>query len=375
MIKKNKKKEKKQIDFTQTKQMAFKFMYIGKNYDGLVIQANTKNTIEEQIFTALKRCNYLDSNKSTEDLISNSNFSICGRTDKGVNSTGNVFSLSLRYNINYNYIKTLNNLLPNDIYILSNTIVDDSFDARFSCLYREYKYFFLKKNLNINLMKKACKLLEGVHNFKKFCKIDKSDESYESKNYERRIFEIDIFECENDFLFPFKIEGNFINNDYYKPYFCLIKGSAFLWHQVRCIMGILFLIGNELEDIDLINQMLNPNTDYNFLYPIADDSNLVLTDCIFEFVNLNSNESNEISSDLFFKLEKVYQDNLIQSVVNTHFFNVMFNTNLNFFQMLNDEKKGKKDIFNLINNNFRRKQKYTKMLQHKINRDKHKKNN
>jgi tRNA pseudouridine38/39 synthase len=224
-------------------------------------------------------------------------------------------------------------------------------------------------------MKQACKLLEGVHNFKKFCKIDKSDESYESKNYERRIFEIDIFECKNDFLFPFQIEGNFINNDYYKPYFCLIKGSAFLWHQVRCIMGILFLIGNELEDIDLINQMLNPNTDYNFLYPIADDSNLVLTDCVFEFVNLNSNDSNEISSDLFFKLEKVYQDNLIQSVVNTHFFNVMFNTNLNFFQMLNDEKKGKKDIFNLINNNFRRKQKYTKMLQHKINRDKHKKNN
>ena len=137
-------------------------------------------------------------------------------------------------------------------------------------------------------------------------------------------------------------------------------------------MGILFLIGNELEDIDLINQMLNPNTDYNFLYPIADDSNLVLTDCVFEFVNLNSNESKEISSDLFFKLEKVYQDNLIQSVVNTHFFNVIFNTNLNFFQMLNNEKKGKKEIFNVINNDFRRKKKYTKMLQHKTNRIKNK---
>ena len=363
-----KKAKRKEIDFSKSVQMAFKFMYLGKNYDGLVIQSSTKNTIEEKIFAALKRCNYLDNTKSTEELISNSNYSRCGRTDKGVNSTGNIFSLSIRYNPKYNYVKTLNNLLPNDIYILSNVIVDDSFDARFSCLYREYKYYFLQKNLNINKMKESCKLLEGIHDFKKFCKIDKSDESYESKNYERRIYEIDIIECSNEFLFPFQVNGNCINNNYYKPYYCLIKGSAFLWHQVRCIMSILFLIGNELEDVELINQMLNPNTNYNFLYPIADESNLILTDCVFEFVNFN-NDNNEVSSDLFFKLEKVYQDNLIQCVVNTHFFNVMFNSNLNFFQMINDENKGKKDIFELINSKFRRKKKYTKMLQHKTNRE------
>jgi hypothetical protein len=40
--------------------------------------------------------------------------------------------------------------------------------------------------------------------------------------------------------------------------------------------------------------------------------------------------------------------------------------------MLNNEKKGKKEIFNLINNDFRRKKKYTKMLQHKTNRIKNK---
>ena len=104
IINKEKKAKKKIIDFTKTIPMAFKFMYIGEKYDGLVIQSTTKNTIEEKIFFALKKANFLE-NKSTEELISSSNYSRCGRTDKGVSSTGNIFSLNIRYNENYNYTK------------------------------------------------------------------------------------------------------------------------------------------------------------------------------------------------------------------------------------------------------------------------------
>ena len=145
----NSKKDKKEIDYNNTEYMAFKFMYIGKNYDGLVIQSSTKNTIEEIIFNSLKKCKFLDPTKNNDELMSLSNFSRCGRTDKGVNSSGNVFALNLRYNPKYDYLKALNNLLPEDIFIISSCIVDDSFDARFSCLYREYKYYFIKKNMKI----------------------------------------------------------------------------------------------------------------------------------------------------------------------------------------------------------------------------------
>ena len=357
IINNEKKTKKKILDFTKTIPMAFKFMYIGEKYDGLVIQSTTKNTIEEKIFFALKKANFLE-NKSTEELISSSNYSRCGRTDKGVSSTGNIFSLNIRYNENYNYTKILNNLLPNDINILNNIIVDDSFDARFSCLYREYKYFFIKENLNIDIMKKACELLKGVHNFKKFCKIDKSDENWENKNYERRIYEIDIKKVDD-------INFNLFNNEeYYSCYYCIIKGSAFLWHQVRCIMSILFLIGNEQEEISIINEMLNVplNNNKEFFYNLADEKNLVLTDCVFEFYNFQSNNE-ENSCESYFKLEKLYKNNLINNMINLHSIKILINNNNVFFKEINFN-----NIFKKINNQ-RKIKKYTLMLNIKKNRN------
>ena len=358
-------RKEKEINYNQTKYIAFKFMYIGKNYDGLVIQSTTKNTIEEILFNALKRCKFLNPSKTNEELMLESNYSRCGRTDKGVNSSGNVFALNLRYEEKYDYIKTLNNILPNDIFILSSCIVDDSFDPRFSCLFREYKYYFLKKNMNIEKMKLASNLLCGYHNFKNFCKVDKSDEKWEEKNYERRIFEIRIEKLKNEnIIYPFDIKENIINNEYYQSYVCIIKGTAFLWHQVRCIMQILFLIGDELEEIDLINEMLNEKSNYEFRYGLADDSNLILSDCVFEFINFNNNESsikNNNNCELFVKLEKLYTQNLMQCIINTHFFNIIFKNN---FGNLNYE-----NIFKKVNES-RKKNKYTKLLQIKTNREK-----
>lgn len=63
----------------------------------------------------------------------------------------------------------------------------------------------------------------------------------------------------------------------------IIKGSAFLWHQVRCMMSILFLIGKGQEDENVITKLYDvdkikerPN------YDIADGKNLILSDCGFE---------------------------------------------------------------------------------------------
>ena len=72
--------------------------------------------------------------------------------------------------------------MPNDIRIYSYSEVDDSFDARFSCLYREYNYYFIKNNMDINKIKIGAEKLKGVHNFKNFCKIDKNEKH--DKNFE-----------------------------------------------------------------------------------------------------------------------------------------------------------------------------------------------
>lgn len=102
----------------------------------------------------------------------------CGRTDKGVSALGNVFSLYVRELKNINerggYCSIINNVLPSDIRMIKWAKVDVHFDARFSCIFREYKYFFCCKNMNIEAMNGACKKLIGTHDFRNFCKKDDS---------------------------------------------------------------------------------------------------------------------------------------------------------------------------------------------------------
>jgi tRNA pseudouridine38/39 synthase len=65
----------------------------------------------------------------------------------------------------------------------------------------------------------------------------------------------------------------------------MVHGSGFLWHQIRCIVAILFLIGQGKEEIDLVKSLLDiekyPSTPN---YQIASELPLVLFDCQFNGV-------------------------------------------------------------------------------------------
>lgn len=345
----NIKKNKSRLDFSITKNMAFKFMYNGKNYEGLVIQAHTTNTVEQNILNALQKANLIKD-------VESSNFARCGRTDAGVSSTGNVFSVTLRYKPEIDYVKIINNILPDDIIVTGSCEVDDSFDARFSCLFREYKYFFMKKNMNIEKIKEACRKLEGVHNFKNFCKIDKSDKNYLTKNYERRIFEFKVKKYEK-LLFPSN-ESNNIENDYFEMYYVTIKGSAFLWHQVRCMMGIIFLIGKGLEDVDIIDHMFDVDSNRSYNFEIASELPLVLSNCQFECVDFKNSVENYAEN--YFSLTRIYEQNLTQIAINSFFYRNLFNLAL--------PKDPEEKVCTQLEK-FRNKKNYTKLLNHKTNRE------
>ena len=55
-------KQDRKMDFSKVPKtrIALKFSYIGKNYQGLVIQSNTDNTVEQKLFDALKKCWLID---------------------------------------------------------------------------------------------------------------------------------------------------------------------------------------------------------------------------------------------------------------------------------------------------------------------------
>ena len=58
--------------------------------------------------------------------------------------------------------------------MLGHAIVPASFDARFSCIFREYNYFFFAEQLDVRLMASSAQKLVGMHDFRNFCKKDDS---------------------------------------------------------------------------------------------------------------------------------------------------------------------------------------------------------
>lgn len=89
----------------------------------------------------------------------------------------NVIALKLRVSDaknqqDLNYVKMINSNLPEDIRVLACCEVAEDFNARYKCIAREYKYFFMKNLLNIEKMKEACQYFIGEHDFRNFCKIN-----------------------------------------------------------------------------------------------------------------------------------------------------------------------------------------------------------
>jgi tRNA pseudouridine38/39 synthase len=218
------------------------------------------------------------------------------------------------------YIAMLNSVLPSDIRILAwCPNPPDDFDARFSCGERRYKYFFtnpaflptpgpigledgtgrgdgLREGwLDVNAMRTAAKKLTGLHDFRNFCRIDPSRQI---TTYERNITHVDVEEVRQQsgpmaFVERLQLAKNaapppLIQSEGTsqtsgpKVYSFTIHGSAFLWHQVRNMVAVLFLVGQRLESPSIVDELLdiekNPSRP---TYEMASDAPLVLWDCVF----------------------------------------------------------------------------------------------
>ncbi|GMM37019.1 pseudouridine synthase [Saccharomycopsis crataegensis] len=269
------KQPKKEFDFSKhhTRFIALKFSYLGWNYNGLAYQTHETElpTVEETVLKALEKCKLIPSMNPNDFK-----FSRCGRTDKGVSAMNQVISLNVRSNLSseeqkdpandfkeLNYIQTLNKLVPHDIRFKAVCLrPPKDFDARFSCQYRHYRYFFHKDDLDIELMRLAAKKYEGEHDFRNFCKIDGSKQIH---NHVRTMLSSDIVAYNEEF------------------YYFDLQGRAFLWHQVRCMVAILFLVGSKLEKPEIIDWLFDvTNNPRRPVYDMANDLPLVLYDCKYK---------------------------------------------------------------------------------------------
>ena len=330
----------------RTRHIALRVYYEGKQYNGLAqtVGMESDNSVERQIFAALQKTHLIQSRESC-------GYSRCGRTDKGVSAAGQVIAMRLKSAIplsaswdaegtnvlddqqlpknssdkvsvwvppkiktkkknnkkaklnpsssdtttpadtstaprqqreiaEYAYDKILNSVLPNDIRILGWCPVSDNFSARFSASSRTYRYFFVRRHLDLEAMRQGLESLVGTHDFRNFCKLN----VVEVSNYVRKIHSAELIECDD--------ENNGGNGKHRLCYF-QIHGQAFLWHQIRCIVEIMFMIGKGLEPPNVVTELLNVKKyPGKPSYAPASEFPLVLHDCGFEKMQMGYSVTN-----------------------------------------------------------------------------------
>ncbi|CAH0475897.1 unnamed protein product [Peronospora belbahrii] len=291
-----KKKIKREYNMSNytARTVAVKFLYIGEKYAGFARQDHMPETVERYLHEALVRSKLITK-------IDDAGYSRCGRTDRDVSAFGQVVALRVRSNLPHTAellsassiddvhpgeqfqvrlatgeIKTLtevdypshiNRALPADIRVYSVASCRPEFSARFNCKARMYRYFFARRDLDIEKMRTAAQYLVGKHDFRNFCRIDPN-----CHVYERNVSSFKIVEC----------SGQRADDTSQQMYYFEVFGRAFLWHQVRCMVKVLFLVGSGSEEPSIIPQLLDiAQTPRKPQYNIAPGLPLVLHDCHF----------------------------------------------------------------------------------------------
>ncbi|ODN72705.1 tRNA pseudouridine(38-40) synthase [Cryptococcus amylolentus CBS 6039] len=291
-----------------TRHISLLISYTGWPYSGLALQApptphpnyppksalpDEITTVEGELLKALEKTRLIEEGKGWEGC----EFARCGRTDRGVSGDGQVVDLWVRSNRaegdgggelgdgwrparepappkppvaeeekevegkeskkakqkpepkapnEFPYPKLLNSLLPPGIRVLGWSPLPAAFSSRFSCTQRHYRYAFHRlptptsPPLDLELMRQGAALLKGEHDFRNFCKLDGSKQI---ENHSRRVLDAWFAEEEQGMGKEWVVFN--------------LVGTAFLWHQVRHIIAILFIIGSKLEPPSLVSSLLD----------------------------------------------------------------------------------------------------------------------
>lgn len=263
--------------------VALKIAYLGWDYRGFVVQEDTNRTIEHEIFEALITARLIECRE-------NSNYHRCGRTDKGVSAFCQVISIDLRSTQpegvgvivsptcttadadkpELDYMGILNRILPAEIRVLAWAPVKPDFSARFDCNSRVYKYFFPRGDLSVDLMNQASQKLVGTHDFRNLCKMDVGNGV---TNFMRHVDSAGVVTTEAP------EEG-------YEMCTFTVVSKAFLWHQIRCIMALVFMVGKGQEKPEIIDELFDVETNpCKPQYTMGSEIPLNLYDCSYDDLN------------------------------------------------------------------------------------------
>ena len=231
-----------------------KMYYAGsKKFYGSQRQNNVL-TIENCILNALVRKRYIKD-------IKRSGLEFASRTDRFVSARASCFSFITEKEP---ILMEINSTLPKEVGVWAYSEVPINFSSRFNAILRHYKYIvpesvtILQEQHSINLesIKKACKVLEGEHNFINFSK----RENLEKKTVrELKVVKFDII---NDFMI-----FDFIS-------------KAFLRQQIRRMVTKILELGR--GEINYDDFLLLFDSSREISYQPADPKGLILWDIMYD---------------------------------------------------------------------------------------------
>ncbi|MGL4336467.1 MAG: tRNA pseudouridine(38-40) synthase TruA [Turicibacter sp.] len=208
--------------------------YDGTNFNGYQRQPGQR-TVQGVIESALEKINKVPITIHSS-----------GRTDAGVHAYGQVFHFDSAVNMEgIRYVRALNSILPEDVYIMDSQEVHPEFHSRYHGKIKEYHYklsmntynplnrnyiYYHPRPLNIENMQKAMEYLLGTHDFTSFCgNLDDGDKV-------RTIYTAQLINEEGEITFKF-------------------IGNGFLRYMIRIMVGTLIQVGEGRktpEDIERI---------------------------------------------------------------------------------------------------------------------------
>lgn len=198
---------------------------------------------------------------------------VAGRTDTGVHALSQVVHFdTVAERPATAWVRGVNAHLPVGVRVLWSQVVDEAFHARFSAHAREYQYLLINRPvapaimagkvgwyhtpLDLAAMQQAAALLLGEHDFSAF-----RAAGCQAKSPVKIMHEAAVTGINGRFLFTF-------------------RANAYLYHQVRNMVGALVYIGKGSYPPTLISQLLQER-DRNLAPPTFAPGGLYLSGVIY----------------------------------------------------------------------------------------------
>jgi tRNA pseudouridine38-40 synthase len=215
------------------------------------------------------------------------------RTDKGVHAFGQVVKISAEDSSPLDVSK-LNAALPPHIHCLEVSLCRGDFIPSVDQLFKEYLYLFTNTpgvsgegqryiaqtpfTLNFGHIQSCVEMLRGKKDFKNFWSIGGITNSTV-----REIHECDLTLIDPRILFR---DSLFTAEEVSSSWQFRIKGSGFLKHMVRHLVGALWMVGNGRLSVDEFSELLHGKQQTQRPWKKADPRGLYLLKVSYELDSL-----------------------------------------------------------------------------------------